>query len=286
MLQYYVKEHKASIFENNKLPNLLYMANTEEMKTYLPRMLHKHNDHLEIVFIVKGEGTHLIGGKKYHTKAGDILIFNPGVIHDEAAQIDSNMEVYCCGINRLHIKGMDKNCLFEPEDPAVIFSGKRQEIIRHILDIMFFHIKGKYGNTDELCCYLLSSLLTILVELPRDVNPFQLNKYSLMGKVRLFLEQNFSQELALQDIADRFKISPYYLSRRFKEETDFSPIQYLNRLRLGEAQSLLITSHLSVTQIANEVGYENISYFSTLFTKTVGLSPSAYRTFWVGKSVI
>ena len=287
MMQYYVKAHKTSIFENNRLPQLIYIANTEDMKEYLPRMLHKHDDHLEIVFVVKGEGIHFIGGKKYHTKAGDILIFNPNVLHDETAQMDSNMEVYCCGISQLYIKGMEPNHLFNTKEAAVIFSGEQQEIIHKILDIMFFHIKTSRQNANELCHYLLSSLLSILVELPKNhQRNFNIEKQTIMNKVRSYLEQNFTQTLSLEEIAERFKISPFYLSRLFKEEIGFSPIQYLNRLRIGAAQSLLMETNLPITQIAIDVGYENITYFSTFFSKMTGVTPTLYRDLWIGKTLL
>lgn len=285
MLQYYVKAYKESIFVNNRLPQLLYITNTEEMKNYFPRMLHKHDDHLEIVFITKGQGNHLIGGVKYDTCAGDILIFNPGVIHDETAQVNSDMVTYTCGISNLHIKGMDKNSLFDISAPAVISSGKHKDIIEKILDIMFFHIKVNANNAHEICHYLLSSLLTIIVELPRDpVYPFFNKNRTLISQVKHYIEQHYAENLSLSDIAGRFNVSTYHLSRLFKEQTNFSPIQYLNRCRIGEAQSLLMTTNYSITKIASLVGYENINYFSTAFTKMTGIPPSIYRTLWIGKS--
>ncbi|MFY1027372.1 AraC family ligand binding domain-containing protein [Actinobacillus seminis] len=63
------------------------------MQQNFPRVLHKHDDRLEIVFIVKGRGIHLIGDVKYHTKPDDILIFNRDIIHDEMSELNSDMVV-------------------------------------------------------------------------------------------------------------------------------------------------------------------------------------------------
>lgn len=286
MLQHYIKKHKESIFENNQLPQLLYITNTSEMKTYFPRMLHKHDEHLEIVFIVKGCGKHLIGGTKYDTKAGDILIFNPGVIHDETAQSNSDMVTYTCGVTNLKIKGMDKNILFDISSPAVISSREYQDIIEKSLDIMLFHVTEKTDNANEICRYLLSSLLTLIVKLPRQPNTlFFCKKLTLIDQAKHYIETHYAERLTLQDIASRFNVSAYYLSRLFKEKTDFSPIQYLNRRRIGEAQSLLMTTNYSITQISDLVGYEDISYFSAVFSKMTGISPSLYRTLWIGRTL-
>jgi AraC-like DNA-binding protein len=71
------------------------------------------------------------------------------------------------------------------------------------------------------------------------------------------------------------------LAHVFKESTGFSPIQYIIRRRIGEAQSLLINTNESVTNISGIVGYDNTSYFTTLFSKTVGMSPKKYRQLWI-----
>ena len=194
------------------------------------------------------------------------------------------MVTYTCGITNLHVKGMDKNQLFDNPTSAVISSGKHHKIIEKILDIMFFHIKSNVLNAHEICHYLLSSLLTLIVELPRK-NIFSLwpKNLTLIDQVRHYIEQNYAENLSLNDIAKRFNVSAYYLSRLFKDQTDFSPIQYLNRRRIGEAQSLLMTTNYGIAQIASLVGYENINYFSTAFTKMTGISPTMYRTLWIGE---
>lgn len=284
MLQYFLEENKFSIFENNRLPQLLYLCNTETMQQNFPRALHKHDDRLEIVFIVKGRGVHLIGDVKYHTKAGDILIFNRDVIHDEMAEVNSDMVVYCCGIKELHIKGMEKNRLFDIDSPAVISSGDKHDMIEQLLAIMFLQIKENGNKASETCRYLLSTLLTLIIKLPREtIKTIPYKKLTLVEQVKQYLDAHYAENITLDNLAFRFNLSPYYLSHLFKQETHFSPIHYLIRRRIGEAQSLLTYTNYSISKIAGLVGYDNANYFSTLFTKMIGISPSLYRTSWVGE---
>ena len=284
MLQYFLTENRNSIFENGRLPQLLYLCNTKTMERNFPRVLHKHDDRLELVFIVKGRGEHLIGDIKYRTQAGDLLIFNCNVIHDEMAEVNSDMAVYCCGIKNLHIKGMEKNCLFNIHSPAVIATGDQWENIEKTLDIMFFHISQNTSRANEICQYLLASLLTTIIQLPSK-NVYQIfhKKLTLIEQIKQYIDQHYWEDLTLNDLAIRFHISPYYLAHLFKQQTEFSPIQYMIRRRIGEAQSLLINTHYSIGQIASMVGYHNANYFSTLFAKMIGISPTAYRLSWIGK---
>ena len=283
MLQYFLEPNKHSIFVNNQLPQLLYLCNTETMQQDFPRVLHKHDDRLEIVFIAKGRGSHLIGDTQYQTQAGDILIFNQNVLHDEMAELNSTMAVYCCGIKDLHIKGMEPNCLFDMNAPAVIATGSQHQHIEQTLELMFQHIQSPH-NPNEICRYLLAALLTTLTQLPHDhIQTISYKRMTLIEQVKHYIDSHYAEDLTLEHLAQRFHISPYHLAHLFKQQTHFSPIQYMIRRRIGEAQSLLINTHYSITQIATLVGYHNANYFSTLFTKMIGTSPSAYRTFWIGK---
>ncbi|MGV6988075.1 AraC family transcriptional regulator [Testudinibacter sp. P80/BLE/0925] len=284
MLQYFVKENKHSIFENNCLPQLLYLCNTETMKDYFPRLLHKHNDRLEIVFIVKGKGNHLIGNEKYQTQAGDILIFNQDVLHDEVAEIGSDMTVYCCGINNLKIKGKKINHLLELDYPAVLPAGDYAEDINAILGIMDSQIRQNPNTATETCRYLLASLITIISNIPRrNIQANKNNELMLIHQVKRYIDSHYWENISLSSIARQFNVSPYYLSHLFKQGSGFSLIQYMLRRRIGEAQSLLINTGYSITQISTLVGYDNINYFSTIFTKMTGISPTAYRTYWIGR---
>ncbi|MGR6980421.1 AraC family transcriptional regulator [Testudinibacter sp. P27/CKL/0425] len=265
MLQYFVKENKCSVFENGTLPQLLYLCNTETMQEYFPRLMHKHEDRVEIVFIVKGKGSHLIGNEKYQTQAGDILIFNQGVLHDEVAEIGSDMTVYCCGINRLKIKGKRQNCLLDLEYPAVLQAGKYTKQINTLLDIMDAQIKYNPDTSSETCRYLLASLITIILQLPQKNTKKQNNTLVLIHQVKQYIDSHYWEAITLSSVAEQFNINPYYLSHLFKRNTGFSLIQYTLRRRIGEAQSLLINTSYSVTQISTLVGYDNINYFSTIF---------------------
>ncbi|MBQ8342694.1 MAG: helix-turn-helix transcriptional regulator, partial [Clostridia bacterium] len=65
--------------------------------------------------------------------------------------------------------------------------------------------------------------------------------------------------------------------RRFKQVVKVTPMQYVLSLRMANAKTLLETKDYNVTETANAVGYENALYFSRLFSKHVGMSPSAYK---------
>lgn len=96
----------------------------------------------------------------------------------------------------------------------------------------------------------------------------------------MFIDKFYKEDINLDIIAKAVNANRYYLSHIFKAETDFSPMQYVTRLRLGEAQNLLINTDLSVTEIAAAVGYNDSNYFQKVFRRNVGLTPGNYRRRW------
>ncbi len=87
----------------------------------------------------------------------------------------------------------------------------------------------------------------------------------------------YNEEITLEIISEKFDIRIRSLNRRFKQATGKSPIQYLQQVRMENAQELLKTSNLSVAEVAYSVGYPDNSYFSALFRKAVGMLPKEYR---------
>ncbi|PEE73423.1 hypothetical protein COM81_28730 [Priestia megaterium] len=98
-----------------------------------------------------------------------------------------------------------------------------------------------------------------------------------VSEIVRYINNHYMDLLTLHSLSKQFHISPYYLSRIYKKGTGFSFVEYLNQVRINEAQKLLKTTSLSVTSIAEKVGYENPTHFGRVFKKVTGISPLKYR---------
>lgn len=96
-------------------------------------------------------------------------------------------------------------------------------------------------------------------------------------KVQEWMEVNYASSVELEKLSERFGLSLRSLKRRFKLATGEPPLQYMQRLRVDRAKELLRQSKLSVNEIAFEVGYDDVSYFSKLFRRHVGDTPGVFR---------
>ncbi|MCP3741715.1 response regulator transcription factor [Rossellomorea sp. BNER] len=99
-----------------------------------------------------------------------------------------------------------------------------------------------------------------------------------MQKIEEYLQQNYQQDINLQEIADRFFLSREYISRKFKQDFNETITDYLTKIRLEKAKELLENPYLKIYEIAYSVGYQNEKYFSKVFKKLTGLTPNEYRS--------
>jgi AraC-like DNA-binding protein len=136
---------------------------------------------------------------------------------------------------------------------------------------------------------LLSSFLQIINLLldPEDIiwlnNPSLLSVYSnqthrRISKLMHFVQQNFREEITLQEAASVAGLQIHSFCRFFKALTHRTFSDFLNEVRIGFACQLLQQSDLPVTQVALESGYTNLSYFNRCFKKTKKITPRDYRS--------
>lgn len=100
----------------------------------------------------------------------------------------------------------------------------------------------------------------------------------MISSVKAYIREHFRENIDRNEIAAVAYITPNYLSKRFHSETGMSLREFINELRIDEAKRLLLTTQASVSEVACEVGFENISYFSTVFRKLCGMSPVEWKT--------
>ncbi|MBL8202603.1 MAG: helix-turn-helix domain-containing protein [Blastocatellia bacterium] len=132
----------------------------------------------------------------------------------------------------------------------------------------------------------MSSLSTANPSPLRLVNPFPLPVWPDAPLTRLDpcvvqvikrMVTDLSQPYYLEDLAAEVNLCPRQLERLFQQETHFTPLQYLKRLRLEKAKALLLDFTLSIKEVRLEVGYQHANWFGVDFKEAFGITPQQYR---------
>lgn len=99
----------------------------------------------------------------------------------------------------------------------------------------------------------------------------------VLQRALLYIGQKYKEDISMEQTAEYVNLSPYYFSKLFKLHTGENFIDYLTRLRMEEAKRLIGEQSLSLKEICFEVGYNDPNYFSRVFKKAIGITPSDYR---------
>ena len=150
------------------------------------------------------------------------------------------------------------------------------------LDTMY-EIAASSDHIKDMKLYeQLTSLLTLLMEdswAPASENKHPTGRRSLQD-VKEYIDLHFNEKILLDDLADRFYINKYYLTRVFKEQFGLSISHYIMQKRITHAKHLLRFSDHSIEQIASMCGMDDANYFSRVFRKIEGVSPGEFRRQW------
>lgn len=151
--------------------------------------------------------------------------------------------------------------------------------LRHIHRLFQLYSASNHTAMTELtACSCLSDLCLMLLEHAQSTSMAAPPDYIV--RARQLLEQNYTRQLTLPELAQALFVSPAWLQKQFKYYFGCSPNEYLLQLRLGQAKVLLRSTGQSVNDISFAIGFNTPSYFIRVFSKYEGMTPLAYRKMW------
>ena len=265
-------------YVSGQTPELLYATRQTVASSTVTRAVHRHERFTEMLYVYQGAGQYIAGGYSYPIRTGDILLYNQGDLHEVTSSLHHEIGTFCFGISGLHLRGLPEGHFTQAETGFVRPAVDEIDHIQSLCEMIYEHAERRTGYSDEIVSHLLPALVLLSANLPPDARAAdQPRNLVLANRIRQYIGTHFTEQLTLEDIGEAMSMSPYHLAHIFKEMTGMSPIHYMIRCRVGEAQNLLISTDYSATQIAAIVGYTNVNHFNAIFAKLVGLPPIRYR---------
>lgn len=255
-------------------PNLTSVVELTQARKQEKNVLHKH-EAAEILFIKDGTANFVLNGQTFVVNRGDLLLINSNMEHGILSNVDNHIKGYSLTISKLHLDGLPKGSIIPLEESPLL---KVQEhhitLNKYIEDIHEEYQNNELGS-DEIISSLLKTLIIKILRIMYSTNSGQ--NTSISDKVKKYIIENFNRDISLTELANVVFVNPYHLAHTFKDETGISPIQYLITHRIEVAKTMLLSTNLSIREIASNVGYPNANYFNLLFKKFTGYSPGKFR---------
>jgi AraC-like DNA-binding protein len=269
---------KMPLNSHTSLPRLLSVGLEEPNQRQILRAMHCHDDRLEINYLLEGNAVYEINGEKYTASKGDIVIFNCNTLHDEHVSGVYAVRIYSCAIDNIQYEGIPRNSLTDNHISPIISCLDDFETIKSMFNILYDTISKKSNYARELNNNITNTLLLYLKRRIDEQGAILENRYwPLVQRIKSHIDKHYLSDIDLNATASQLNMSPSYLTHVFKAGTGYSPLQYIVRRRIGEAQSFLLETDFSVSEIAGIVGFNNISNFYKIFQKYIGVSPKKYR---------
>ena len=253
---------------------------------------HSH-DYSELFVILNGEAIHEVDNAQYKIRAGDAYLVRPNIAHAFAKV--SNLTI-------CNIMFKDESLLFRFDDLRNLpgFQAlfilepqfRKEHLLQNCLHLNFDSLKHVISLITEMekdyrsrvpgfRAMFMANLLNLIVFLSRvyteDLQASG-NKLLCLANAVSFIESNFCDPIALNQLSLMAGLSSRQFTRVFKEGYGESPINYIINLRLGKAKTLLLETDLNVIDIAMECGFSDGTYFSKKFKSATGMTPMAYRS--------
>lgn len=228
-----------------------------------------------LIYLINGAGHYILGGDTMTAKAGSIVLYRPGQHQDYYYKGFEKTELYW-----IHFTGSQfENLLNELEltDGNIFQVGIHREYIT-LFESIIHELQIKNPPFHQLCTsYLLQLLASYSRAAKRLQGGEKTSGNSNMEKVIKAMNEEFQQEHAVAYYAEMANLSLFQFIRSFKKLTGFTPARYIEKIRIAKARELLRDSSLSIAEISAIAGYRDPFYFSKVFKKASGITPSEYR---------
>lgn len=230
-----------------------------------------------LIYCMEGSGYFSIGGKEYRVTENQFFILPPGVPHRYGADDRNPWTIYW-----IHFGGTMapyySNGLYEPQELAPMAHSRLGERIA-LFETIYRTLEWGYGNENLL--YAASVLHHLLASF-RFIHQFrgrwdEFVQTDIVDTAILFMQENIEKKISVGELAAYVGYSVSHLTALFHARTGLAPIACFNRLKIRQACRLLDSTDMKVNQICHKVGVGDCFYFSRLFRKETGMSPTAYR---------
>lgn len=263
--------------KKNKLSESLYPVAMGFYKKAAGHVMQRkvHDDYL-LIYCVFGKGTLNVENKSYDINQGDLIVLPKSVAHHYQAKKKSPWSIYwvhCDGaLVEEHFTQISKQ-----DEACILAIGLHSRLITEFEALLDTRLNHTLFESHLYSCSLLSQIISHIALLNKQ-RQHKSDKSLDIEAIRSLMLTHIHGQLSIETLASSANLSKYHFIKRYKALTGHTPINDFIQLKIERACHLLDISSNSISHIGFELGYEDAYYFSRVFNKVMGISPSQYRS--------
>lgn len=259
-------------------------------------VIHKHT-FIEIVYILSGSATHIIGERSVPASKGDLFIINYDTPHTFIRDEDSDEPLIAYDLlfspsffdssllSGVFFDSISSSFLFYslfPEQQKasdVHISGSSYSVFGELFNKIYLEFTNRErGYLNIIRAYSTELIVKMFRKMDstqsKDVKTHQAQ---IVDTTLAYLRKNYHKHISLDDLAAQVFLSKDYFARLFRETTGMPTSAFLQKIRVEEACNLLTSTNLAIKDIALQCGFHDIKYFYSIFKRLTGITPRQYR---------
>lgn len=270
--------HSRLAFVDKTRPLIVASCGTYRLSSHykLPTWWRSGRPDWQLLYVASGKAHFYIKGQEVIVTAGNMVLYQPKQeMHYEYFGKDKP-EVYW-----VHFTGGQVRSILKrhdvPMDNNVFYAGN-SPTYGYLFKEMILELQTCRVGYEALLSMYLEQIFVLVQRSRLDKSPVvSSHLQEEMGIARRYFQEHYNEDINIEEYALSRNMSVSYFLKKFKEVTTKSPMQYILGIRISNAVSLLESTDYNVTEISTIIGYDNPLYFSRIFKKQKGVSPSDYR---------
>lgn len=229
----------------------------------------------QLLYIYEGKAHFYFDGVERIVNKGEMVLFRP---YDHQSYFYFPKDK--CQSYWVHFTGSEVDKILDyyqlPNKENIFYSSTSPEY-KWLFEQMIRELQLCRANYQELLTMALRHIFLLINRYLKESKKSGISAYNEIEHAIRYFNEHYKEDINIEDYAKSLHMSACWFNRRFKQVTKVTPLQYIISIRIANAKTLLETKDYNVAETAREVGFSNPLYFTRLFTKNTGISPSEYK---------
>jgi AraC-like DNA-binding protein len=229
-----------------------------------------------LVYITGGKG---VFRSRHHAetkvKEGTMFMLFPNEWHTYSPDPEIGWNEFWIGFEGATIDNRIKKNFFNVREPLFNI-GVKEDIIA-LYQSAISAAQNQIFGYQQLLAGIVNHMLSIIYSRNRQNDFERIHINTCIDKAKAIMRENLNHDISMEKIAGKINMNYTLFRRHFREYTGFTPVHYMQELRLRKSKELLVNTCMTSQEIAFDAGFDNVSYFCTLFKRTQGITPLQYR---------